>query len=85
MTVLTLTSKAQVTLKKDLQRHLNVGPGDKINVVELPNGRLEISAVRSKQEGGLKAFYGSIKNKHNIHLTIDEIQEAIEKGWAGEE
>jgi len=84
MTILTLTSKAQMTLKKDLQRHLNVGPGDQVEVVALPNGKLEISAVRPSREGGLEAFFGSMKNEHDIHLTLDEINDAIETGWASE-
>jgi bifunctional DNA-binding transcriptional regulator/antitoxin component of YhaV-PrlF toxin-antitoxin module len=84
MTILTLTSKAQVTLKKELQRHLNVQPGDQIEVVAIPNGKLEISAVAPRQEGGLERFFGSIENVHDIHLSIDEINEAIEKAWAGE-
>jgi bifunctional DNA-binding transcriptional regulator/antitoxin component of YhaV-PrlF toxin-antitoxin module len=82
MTILTLTSKAQVTLKKELQRHLNVGPGDQIEIVALPNGKLEISAVKPSQQGGLEAFFGSFKNTHDVHLTLDEIQDSIEAGWA---
>jgi antitoxin PrlF len=84
MTILKLTSKAQVTLKKELQRHLNVVPGDQIEVVALPNGKLEISAAKSKQEGGLEAFFNSAKNGQNVHLTPDELQDAIADGWARE-
>jgi bifunctional DNA-binding transcriptional regulator/antitoxin component of YhaV-PrlF toxin-antitoxin module len=83
MTILTLTSKAQVTLKKELQRHLNVKPGDQIEVVTLPNGKLEISAVSPRQEGGLERFFGSMKNVHNIHASLDDNQRAIGEGWAG--
>jgi bifunctional DNA-binding transcriptional regulator/antitoxin component of YhaV-PrlF toxin-antitoxin module len=81
MTILTLTSKAQVTLKKDLQRHLNVGPGDQIEVVAMPGGKLEISAAKPSEKGGLEAFFGSFKNAHDVHLTLDEIQESIQSGW----
>lgn len=84
MTILRLTSKAQVTLKKELQQHLNVGPGDQVEIVALPNGKLEISAVQRSRDGGIEAFFGSMKNEHDIHLTLDEIQEAIETGWASE-
>jgi bifunctional DNA-binding transcriptional regulator/antitoxin component of YhaV-PrlF toxin-antitoxin module len=84
MTILTLTSKAQVTLKKELQRHLNVGPGDQIEVIALPNGKLEISAAKPGSEGGLEAFFGSMENKRNIHLTLDEIEDAIKQGWASQ-
>lgn len=83
MTVLKVTSKGQVTLKKELQRHLDIGPGDQIEVVTMPNGKLEISAVRQRTTGGLEAFFGSLENKHNIHATLDEIEKAIGMGWAG--
>jgi bifunctional DNA-binding transcriptional regulator/antitoxin component of YhaV-PrlF toxin-antitoxin module len=40
MTVLTVTSKGQVTLKRDVLRHLGVKPGEKIEVDLLPDGKL---------------------------------------------
>jgi hypothetical protein len=43
---------------------------------------LEISAVKPKQEGGLEAFFNNFKNEHNIHLTLDELEDAIADGWA---
>jgi antitoxin component of MazEF toxin-antitoxin module len=83
MAILTLTSKAQVTLKKALQKHLNVRPGDQIEVLALPNGKLEISAVKAKQEGGLEKFFGGLKNEHGIRASLDDISDAIEQGWTG--
>ena len=46
MTILTVTSKGQITLRKDLLRHLGVEPGDKIEISELPGGRIEVKAAR---------------------------------------
>ncbi|MDE1158097.1 MAG: AbrB/MazE/SpoVT family DNA-binding domain-containing protein [Neorhizobium sp.] len=83
MVTLKVTAKGQITLKKELQRHLNVRPGDQMEVVALPNGKLEISAVRPRQEGGLDKFFGSLKNGHDIHASLDDISQAIEDGWAG--
>ena len=37
MTTLTVTSKGQVTLRKDLLRHIGVSPGGKISVESEPN------------------------------------------------
>ncbi|MCL6707011.1 AbrB/MazE/SpoVT family DNA-binding domain-containing protein [Pseudomonas sp. R2.Fl] len=84
MTTLTVTAKGQVTLKQEFLRHLDVKPGDKLTVSALPGGKLELTAVRPKQGGGLEKFFGSLKNKHDIHFTIDELQDEIEKAWAGE-
>jgi len=39
---LTVTAKGQVTLKRDVLRHLDVQPGGKISVVKLPDGRARV-------------------------------------------
>ena len=46
MSTLTVTAKGQVTLRKDLLKHLGVQPGEKIMVDKLPDGRIEIKAPR---------------------------------------
>lgn len=84
MTVLTVTAKGQVTLKRDFLRHLDVKPGDKLEVSVLPGGRLELVAARPKRTGDIKDFFGSLKNEHDLHFTLDELKEEIEKAWAGE-
>jgi bifunctional DNA-binding transcriptional regulator/antitoxin component of YhaV-PrlF toxin-antitoxin module len=93
MTTLTVGAKGQVTLEADLLDHLRIKPGDKINVVPLPDGKLQVSGdnqaetTQPAQQGekrGLERFFRSIENKSGVHLTIDEIQEEIEKSWAGE-
>ena len=40
-TTLTVTAKGQVTLRKEVLRHLDVAPGQKVEMYLLPNGRLE--------------------------------------------
>ena len=81
MTTLTVTSKGQVTLKKELLRHLGVKPGQKVEVDALPDGRLAIYATRPK--GSIEGFYGILAGKTDKVATIEEMNEAIEKGWAG--
>lgn len=39
MTTLTVTAKGQVTLRKDILKHLGVHPGEKITLDKLPDGR----------------------------------------------
>ena len=46
MTTLTVTSKGQVTLRKELLDHLGVQAGDKIAVDLLPDGQASIRADR---------------------------------------
>jgi antitoxin PrlF len=82
MTTLTVTAKGQVTLKKELLRHLGVKPGQKIEVDALPGGQLSIRA--SRQRGGWEEIYGMLAGKTDKVATIEEMNEAIRKGWAGE-
>jgi len=44
-TTLTVTAKGQVTLRKEVLRHLGVAPGQKVEMSLLPNGRLEVRAA----------------------------------------
>ena len=83
MTILTVTAKGQVTLKKEVLKHLDVKPGDKLRIVALPEGKIELSATKPAQDGSIDAFFGCVKNEHDIHLTIDELQQEIENAWAG--
>ena len=46
MTMLTVTAKGQVTLRKDILEHLGVHPGEKIAVDKLPDGRIQVKAMR---------------------------------------
>lgn len=80
MTTLTITAKGQVTLKKELLEHLGVGPGQKIDVDALPDGSLK---VRAAPKGKISDVFGFLDN-NGVHLTIEEINEVIARGWAGE-
>ena len=44
-TTLTVTAKGQVTLRKEVLRHLGVAPGQKVEMSLLPNGGLEVRAA----------------------------------------
>ena len=54
MATLTVTKRGQVTLPKELLRHLGVKPGEKIELALLPNGQGELSAARPKGLPGWK-------------------------------
>jgi bifunctional DNA-binding transcriptional regulator/antitoxin component of YhaV-PrlF toxin-antitoxin module len=78
---LTITAKGQVTLRKELLRHLGVTPGDKVAVNLLPDGRAELRAA--EPEGSIQKFIGSLQRPATSALSIDEISEAAAQGWAG--
>ena len=81
MGTLTVTSKGQVTLRKDLLRHLGVQPGQKISVEKLPDGRIEIKAVQPR--GNISDVFNFLKRKGNPVLSIEEMTEIAQQGWAG--
>jgi hypothetical protein len=81
MSTLTVTAKGQVTLKKDLLTHIGVQPGEKIAVEKLPDGRIEIKAAR--RTGKISEVFGLLRREGGPVLTIEEINEAARRGWAG--
>lgn len=82
MSELTVTAKGQVTLRKDLLQHLGVRPGDKIAVVKLPDGRIEVKAVRPA--GAISDVFNFLRRKKkDASLSIEEINEVAARGWAG--
>jgi bifunctional DNA-binding transcriptional regulator/antitoxin component of YhaV-PrlF toxin-antitoxin module len=85
MTILTVTSKGQVTFKQALLRHLGIQPGQKINVDTRPDGRVVIQAVRKGRHIGEAFGILKLKNKANIVLSIEEMNEIVRKAWAGAE
>ena len=78
---LTVTSKGQVTLRRELLEHLGVAPGDKITVDFLPSGRAEVRAA--KAPGSLENFIGCLAAPGTKPLSIEEMNEIIAEGWAG--
>jgi antitoxin PrlF len=81
MPTLTITAKGQITLKQELLRHLNVTPGQKVEVDKLPDGRLALAAA--PRTGSIAAFSGSLAKKGTPRLTIKQINKAVADGWAG--
>ena len=57
MTTLTVTAKGQITLRKEVLQHLGVGPGQKIDVELLPNGRAE---MRANARGSIETFSAAL-------------------------
>lgn len=80
MTTLTITTKGQVTLKRDLLKHLGVGPGEKIEADKLPNGRIVVKAAAPN--GTIADFIGCLSQKGGPKLTIDQVNAMATRGWA---
>jgi len=81
MITLTVTAKGQVTLRKEVLKHLGVQPGEKIAVDLLPGG--EASLKVAKPAGSISDFVGLLAGRSAKVATIEEINEAAAEGWSG--
>jgi bifunctional DNA-binding transcriptional regulator/antitoxin component of YhaV-PrlF toxin-antitoxin module len=81
MTTLTITSRGQVTFRKDVLKHLGVQPGGKIHLDLLPDGRAELTA--DKPKNSFRGLHGFLKDRTNgARLSIQEISDAIAESGA---
>jgi len=81
MGTLTITSKGQVTLRKDILQHLGVHPGEKVAVEKLPDGRVEVRAQRTA--GNISDAFNCLKRAKGKTLSIRQMKEIAARGWAG--
>lgn len=81
MITLTVTTRGQVTFRKDVLQHLGIRPGEKIEVDKQPDGRVSLRAARPA--GTIDKFVGLLAGKTRKVATIEEINEAAASGWAG--
>ena len=80
MPTLTVTAKGQVTLRKEVLRHLGVQPGERIDVEMLPDGRIEARAA--SPSGSIADAFDILKHPNRLRLSLDEIHDLAAEGWA---
>jgi bifunctional DNA-binding transcriptional regulator/antitoxin component of YhaV-PrlF toxin-antitoxin module len=81
MATLTVTTRGQVTFRKEVLQHLGVEPGGKVYIDLLPDGRAELRA--EKPTGSFHELHGFLKGKTNGRtLTVEEINDAIAESGA---
>lgn len=83
MTMLTVTTRGQVTFRKDVLHHLGIQPGEKIELDMLPDGRVSLKAARPA--GTIDGFVGLLAGKTRKVASLEEIDAAASSGWAGRE
>lgn len=80
-TTLTVTAKGQVTLRKDLLKHLGARPGDKLRIELLQHARLQLRALPKRP---VSSLFGMLEKPDAKSLSTKEIAEITAAGWAGE-
>ena len=78
---LTVTSKGQITLRKEVLAHLGARPGDKLDVDLLADGRMQL---RPKRGTSAASIFGMLVKPAAPPLAIEELNEIAAAGWAGE-
>ena len=81
MTTLTVTSKGQVTLRKEVLKHLGIEPGDKLEF-DLTSART-VTIRAANRSGSIENFFGCLGPTTITPPTIEEMNEVIADGWAG--
>ena len=79
MPVATLTSKGQTTIPKQVREHLKLNPGDKLDFVIEPEGRVVIRPAKLD----VRELKGLLKRRDGKVLSIEEMDAAIATGAAG--
>lgn len=81
MATLTVTTRGQITFRKDVLEHLGIQPGGKIRLNLLPDGKAELEA--DKGQGSWQELSGVLKNKTNgLRLSLEELDDAIAEAGA---
>src|SRR5258708_26106820 len=70
--------QGEITLRKDLLKHLGVQPGEKIAVERLPDDRIEVKAARPT--GKISNAFGFLKRKNGRSLSIKEMNKIAARG-----
>ena len=78
MAVARLTSKGQVTIPKVVRDHLGLRTGDRVEFAVQEDGSVRLR----KRSVDILDIFGMIKTDR--HVTIEEMNEAIARGWAGQ-
>ena len=81
MGTLKVTAKGQVTLRKDLLKHLGIRPGETVAVNKLPDGAIEVRAAHSGNP--ISDVFGLLKQKGRRPLSIEKINKIASQGWSG--
>ena len=74
-----VTSKGQITIPAEVRKKLGLKPGDRVRFIEGENGEY----ILRPKTGSIMNLKGFLKWTGKP-VTIEDMNEAIAKGWAGE-
>ena len=84
MATLTITTKGQITIRKDLLTQMGVGPGDKLEVTPALGGGFHARPIKREGKRTIEGLIGAAARPGQRRVSIEEMNEAIAAAWAGE-
>ena len=72
----TLTSKAQITLPKGIRTLLQLGPGDKVDFIPQPDGRITVAKVSKTSHASFASLRGLLPKPQRA-FSIEEMNQAV--------
>jgi AbrB family looped-hinge helix DNA binding protein len=79
MATAAITSKNQITIPAEVRKKLGLKPGDRVRFIEGETGEY----ILRPKSGSIMDLKGFVKWAGKP-VTIEEMNETIAKGWAGE-
>jgi antitoxin PrlF len=79
MPISTLTSKGQITLPKEVREQLRLQAGSRVDFIIEPSGRVSLNPLNSD----FRSLRGIVKSKRKRPVSIEEMNEAIARGYSG--
>jgi len=80
MPIATLTSKGQITVPKEIRDQLKLQAGSRIDFVVDRKGNVMLKPLNYD----FRSIRGIVKSRRKHPPTIEEMNDAIAAGWAGE-
>ncbi|MDR1393613.1 MAG: AbrB/MazE/SpoVT family DNA-binding domain-containing protein [Bifidobacteriaceae bacterium] len=81
MTLLTITSKGQITLNKEIRAALGVRPGDQVEAHIAADGSAVLRPVMPA--ASIEDVFGVLGPHPGRAVSIEEMNQAIADGWSG--
>ncbi len=81
MASVTVNPQGQIVLQPELLKPLGFEPGDTMELSLTPKGNLLSEA--NEPTGSIEDIFGCLAGKTTKVATLEEIQDTIERGWAG--
>jgi len=79
MATAAVTSKGQITIPAEVREDLGLKAGDRVSFLKGENGEYILRA----KTGSIRNLKGCV-NRTGKPVTIEEMNETIRRGWAGE-